>query len=83
MPRPIGPELNDKWHIGAQQAFFSSRGTWFHRLERFPGALCDPNGFVRFETEQEYLGCPSVAVGKETNVRKGICRLAGYVQMDR
>jgi hypothetical protein len=78
MPAPIAPSLNDEWNIGAVQAFFSSRGTWFHR---FPGALCDPNGFVRFETEADYLGCPQVKVGKETNVRPGISELPGYVRM--
>jgi hypothetical protein len=81
MPAPIGPRLNNEWNIGAVQSLFSKGGTWFHRLVDFPAALCDPNGFVRFETEADYLNCPNVRVRKETNVRPGISELPGYVRM--
>jgi hypothetical protein len=83
MPAPIGSRKNEEWEIGAAQAFYSESGTWFHRPVNFPAALCDPNGFVRFESESDYLSCPDIKVGKETNVRRGICKLPGYVQMRR
>ncbi len=81
MPTPIGPRLNDEWNIGAVQCLFSSEGTWFHRLVDFPGALCDPQGYVRFENEAEYLNCPSAKIGKRTNIRPGINTLPSYVRM--
>jgi len=83
MPAPVGMRLNEQWQIGAVQSFFSKFGTWFHRPIDFPAALCDPNGFVKFETEIEFLNCDGIKVGKETNVRKGISRLPGYVRVTR
>ena len=81
MPTPIGPRLNDEWSIGAAQCLYSKDGTWFHRLVLFPGALCDQNGYVRFETETEYLNCPGANIAKRTNIHRGINRLPGYVRM--
>lgn len=80
MPAAVGRRLNSEWRIGAVQAFFSETGTWFQRLEQFPGALCDPEGYVLFGDEASYLNCDHVRVGKKTNVHKGISRLPGYVR---
>jgi hypothetical protein len=81
MPKSMGRRLNEEWKIGAAQSFFSTRGTWFQRLEQFPGALCDPHGYVLFENEASYLHCDHVNVGKKTNVHKGISQLAGYIRV--
>jgi hypothetical protein len=80
MPIPTGARLNAEWDIDVVHSLFSKTGTWFNRLERFPGALCDPFGFVRFETEAEYLNCSAIRVGKRTNVTGGIGRLRRYVR---
>lgn len=80
MPAPIGLYLNKEWKIGAAQALYSAAGTWFHRLERFPGALCDQDGYIIFNNETEYLNCEYVKVGKQTNVPGGIKELVGYVR---
>lgn len=58
-----GEKLNEKWDIGAQQARYRETGDWFMPLERFPGALCDAHGFVRFETRQEYESCAYLQIG--------------------
>jgi hypothetical protein len=81
MPAPIGRIRNEEWGIGAVQAFYHRDGTWFNRLGRFPGALCDPNGYVRFETEAEYLNCPHIEVRVQTNVHEGISQIPHYVRM--
>src|ERR1700722_20631699 len=45
-----GRLLNQKWGIGARHALYHKDGHWYNNLERFPGALCDPRGYVKFET---------------------------------
>jgi len=75
-----GQQLNKKWGVGARHALFHRDGTWYNNLTRFPGALFDPEGYVLFKTEEEYLNCPYVSVGKETNVPKGISSIPGYVR---
>jgi hypothetical protein len=74
-----GSSLNDEWGIGAQHALYHREGTWYQNLTRFPGALCDPHGYVRFETEHAYLHSPYVRVTQETNVPGGISSLPDYV----
>lgn len=75
-----GKQLNDEWKVGARHALFSRDGAWYENLERFPGALFDPKGYVLFKTEQEYRNNPLVSVGKKTNVHVGISSLPGYVR---
>jgi hypothetical protein len=81
MAEPIGRHRNKEWRIGAAQAFFHRDGTWFNRLKRFPGALCDPNGYVRFETEVDYLNCPYLDVRVQTNAHRGINHIPGYIRV--
>ena len=76
-----GRQLNKEWKVGAKHALFHRDGTWYNNLERFPGSFFDPEGYVLFKTEEEYLNNPNVSVGKETNISKGIYSLSGYVKM--
>jgi len=76
-----GRNLNERWNIGAAHALYHCDGTWFNLLERFPGASCDPNGYVLFASKFEYENSPDVKVGQQTNVPGGIHRLTGYVRM--
>jgi len=77
-----GRQLNRKWSIGAQHVLYHKDGTWFHVLERFPGALCDPNGYVLFSNKQQYENSPHLRLGKRTAVHSGINQIPGYVQME-
>lgn len=77
-----GKQLNDEWKVGAHHALFSRDGAWYENLERFPGALFDPKGYVVFKTEHEYRNTAHVRVGKKTNVRGGIFSLPGYVRKE-
>ena len=58
MPWITGEYLNRKWQIGAKQSRFAEAG-FLHAIGEFPGALCDPCGYVLFDMEDEYAKCPS------------------------
>lgn len=75
-----GKQLNDEWKIGARHALFSRDGSWYENLERFPGALFDPHGYVLFRSEQDYRKSPYVRIGKKTNVSGGISSVPGYIR---
>jgi hypothetical protein len=76
-----GRELNRKWSIGAQHVLYRVDGKWFHVLERFPGALCDANGYVLFSDKADYLNSPYLRVGVRTHVPNGINQMPNYVRM--
>lgn len=76
-----GRELNEKWKVGARHALFSDWGTFYNNLVRFPGALFDLNGYVKFDTKEEYLKCSGVKVTERTNVYEGISSLQRYVKV--
>ena len=76
-----GRHLNAEWAVNARHALYSERGTWYHLLVDFPGALFDALGYVLFETEVEYLSCTYLRRGKELNVPGGISRMPNYVRM--
>jgi hypothetical protein len=78
-----GRYLNDLWKVGARHALYNKEGIWFNNLERFPGALFDPEGYVLFKTRDEYRQCSYLNIGKETNVPKGIHSIPGYVNKRR
>ena len=63
MKRITGEYLNCKWQIGARQSRYREDGLFYMPLQRFPGALCDHNGYVLFETEEEYMNCPQLQRG--------------------
>jgi hypothetical protein len=84
MPKNIGQDLNVKWGVSAKHALYRENGTWYHLLERFPGALFDMNGYVLFETKDAYEHCPGVLMGKRANwlnVPDGIASLPNYVRI--
>jgi hypothetical protein len=77
------PYLNEIWAIGAAQVRYRDDGTWYATLSRFPAALIDAHGYVRFETEQEYKNSPHLNIGVEISVRKpGISEIPGYKVVD-
>ncbi len=80
--RITGQHLNDEWGIGAAHTRYREDGEWYHQLERFPGAYCDANGYVVFETEAEYRSCPQLQIRKDVHVPSGIKSIPGYVQVE-
>ena len=63
-----GRNLNEKWNIGAKHCLYHIDGHFYQRLEKFPGALCSPNGYVSFQTQQEYSTSPYLIIGEKVNV---------------
>lgn len=77
-----GRQLNKKWSIGAQHVLYHKDGTWFHVLERFPGALCDPHGYVFFADKAQYQNSPYLRIGVHTSAPAGISQMPSYVKME-
>lgn len=74
--------LNEAWGVGAAQVRYSDDGHWYATLAQFPAALFDANGYVLFETEDEYRASPHINVGKQISVPKpGISAIPGYVRV--
>jgi 5-methylcytosine-specific restriction protein A len=76
-----GRELNKQWEVGAQHALYHHSGTWYHILERFPGAFFDKDGYVLFPTKNEFVNCSELHVGKHVRVPSGISRISGYTKV--
>ncbi len=79
--RITGKLLNEKWRVGARHALYREDGIFYMPLERFPGALFDPYGYVLFETKKEYENCPYLRIGLRVNVPNGIARIPGYIKV--
>ncbi len=71
--------LNDTWKVGAVQVRYSDSGHWYAQLKKFPAAFFDSNGYILFQTEEEYSSAP-MSIGKQVSVPKpGISGMPGYV----
>jgi hypothetical protein len=49
-----GRKLNEEWSVGAKHALYREDGGWYQLLKNFPAALFDANGYIFFETENDY-----------------------------
>jgi hypothetical protein len=77
----IGALLNQRWRIGARHALYHKDGTWYHQLRHFPGALCDPNGYVLFKTQADFRACPHLSIDQDVNVVGHISDIPSYVRV--
>jgi predicted HNH restriction endonuclease len=77
----MGRHLNEQWEVRAQHALYRENGTWYHHLTRFPGALFDANGYLVFDTQEEYQRCKYLQLGKQLSVPGGISSVPGYVNV--
>jgi hypothetical protein len=83
LERIDGKQLNEEWDVGARHALYHKDGTWYHILRQFPGALFDPNGYIRFNSEHEYRHHPHISIKEQMNhtvISSGISSLPGYVR---
>lgn len=78
----IGELLNRRWKIGAQHALYHKDGTWYHQLTKFPGALCDPFGYVLFSSELQFRNCSKLRIDQDVNVNGHISAVPGYIRVD-
>lgn len=82
---PTGRELNKRWGVGVKHALYRESGDWYHVLRKFPAALFDASGYVRFETRTDLMDTLGITVSKEEGkdwiwVPDGIATLGGYVK---
>jgi len=76
-----GKYLKELWKVDVVHALYHQDGTFFENLREFPGALFDSNGYVVFNTEQEYNACSYLDIGQKLNVHNGISSIPGYKRM--
>jgi hypothetical protein len=79
-PLARGAELIRRWGIPVRQARFHRDGSWYERLEKFPAAYCDREGYVLFGSEDDLRTTPGVRIepSGQVWVPGGISSLAGY-----
>ena len=79
--RDIADKYCRQYGIKVKQARYSIDGRWYHHLTRFPAALLDKDGYVIFETKQDYESCKPLDLKQDVNVRskKGIKIISGYI----
>ena len=78
-----GKKLNIKWNIGARHCLYHVDGRFYERLERFPGALCDPGGYVLFKSQEDFENCPYLRINEKVNVKNSIGDISvmpGYIR---
>jgi glc operon protein GlcG len=78
-----GPRLNRVWHIGARECRYHKDGNWYKNLTKFPGALCDPDGYIIFRSKEEYLENRYLQIGEELHVPNGISSIPGYKKVQQ
>lgn len=80
-----GNDLLKRWIISAAQGRFARAGSFYQYPTKFPVALCDLNGFIVIQTEDDLRREPRIKPsggGKKLNVRDGISALPGYQRVD-
>lgn len=76
-----GENLKKQWKIQAVQVRYHKDGTFYMPLDRFPAALCDPKGYILFNTQIDYERCSYLEIGSRVNARNGISKIPGYVKV--
>ena len=80
--RITGKSLSEGHGIEASQSLYSDTGTFYENLKRFPGVLWDKHGYLKFQSEGDYLRSPYLQVGVKLNVPNGgISSVPGYVRV--
>lgn len=76
--RITGESLNRRHNLGLRHSLYHKDGTFYERLTRYPGGLCDPSGYVRFDSERQFTNDPHISVGQKVNVHGGIASHPRY-----
>jgi len=70
--RFTGEQLRKEYSLPVHHCLYHKDGRFFERLVYFPGALCDPQGYLQYDTEAEFENDPRLSIGKKVNVPGGI-----------
>jgi hypothetical protein len=76
--RVTGEQLNRKYRLGARHALYHKDGTFYERLTRFPGVLCDPRGYVRYDTAQQFEKDSQLSIGDKVNIHRTLASHPRY-----
>ncbi|WP_179412867.1 hypothetical protein HDF19_11940 [Mucilaginibacter sp. E4BP6] len=74
-----GKKINEGLNFKVRHSLYRKDGLWYHHLKHFPGILFDYNGYVRFDSKEEYESTPSLQHVKDLHVVNGIASLKSYV----
>lgn len=66
--RITGDSLNRRHRLGARHALYHKDGMFYERLTDFPGVLCDPEGYVRYDDEQSFMSDRHLSIGQKVNI---------------
>ena len=78
-----GKKLAAKWGVDVLHALYRETGDWYHYLRRFPGAYFDRNGYVLFQTEQDYKNCVHLRFRDTVHLSEpGISAIPQYVRVE-
>lgn len=70
--RITGEGLNRRYRLGARHALYHKDGTFYEQLNRFPAVYCDPRGFVRFQSQEQFDRDPRLNIGQKVNIPGGL-----------
>ncbi len=76
----IAKRIKTAFNLEVEHIYYFHEGNWYHNLRRFPGILVDKNGYVRFETQQDYLNSPYLQHGTRLHIRNGIMSIPNYIE---
>ena len=78
--RNIAKGLARKYGVQAKHVLYGELGVWYHHLRSFPAAFFDKNGYIVFQTKEDYENCPYLQLGQDVNITEnGISSIPGYV----
>jgi hypothetical protein len=75
-----GKYLKEKWNIEVNDARYRESGDWYHQLKNFPAAFFDANGYIIFNTIDEYQNLEHLQIRQDVHVPNGISSIPGYVR---
>ena len=82
MGRITGKKLIEKCDIPSEHTLYGETGNFYNILKRFPGALSDIDGYILFQTEEEYCSDQHLVIidkNNHTPVEDGISLVPGNV----
>lgn len=73
-----GNYLNKILGLNTKHALYRSDGKWYHHLKIFPGALLDDNGYVLFDSKEQYDNHELLQHKNDIHIKDGISSFSGY-----
>ena len=70
---------------GVRDAHYFHGGTWYQQPSGLPCVYFDDDGYVVFETEDQFIACPSLNIGINMNLipsRSGPSSVHGYRRIE-